>query len=119
MICGVAYDEELEIWKRDAALLAQIGRLFFDQRTEVRVRIPKVLADEAVAAWERTGSEEELPPESPDQRRIRTDASSAALIGESIKETGMAEGGDVVFTVDAWFVGNALTAADDAGLLND
>jgi hypothetical protein len=115
----VIKDEEFEIWKADAALLARIGRILFDQQTEIEVRLPRSLADELVAVWERTGSEGELPPESAEQRRIRSNASSTALIGEAILEGGRADGHDVVFRVDAWFVGNALSAADDAGLLNE
>jgi hypothetical protein len=115
----VIRDEEFETWKADAALLARIGRIIFDQQTELEVRLPRALADQLVAVWERTGSEGELPPESPEQKRIRNDASSAALIGEAILEGGRADGHDVVFKVDAWFVGNALSAADDAGLLNE
>ena len=57
--------------------------------------------------------------ESPGQRAIRQRAASVALIGQAIEETGMAEGEVVVFTVDAWFVGDALSAADEAGLLTD
>jgi hypothetical protein len=115
----VIRDEEFETSKADAALLARAGRSFFEQETELEVRLPRALADQLVAIWERTGSKEELPLVSPEQRRIRNDASSAALIGEAILEGGRADGDDVVFKVDAWFVGNALSAADDAELLDE
>jgi hypothetical protein len=60
--CIVISDEELESWKADADLLARIGRILFDQQTDVEVRLPRALADQLVAIWERTSSESELPP---------------------------------------------------------
>jgi hypothetical protein len=83
----------------------------------LKVRLPRNLADQAVAIWQRSASEEEIPPETHEQRAIRNRAASVALIGQAIEETGVADGEDVVFTVDAWFVGDALSAADEAGLL--
>jgi hypothetical protein len=40
-----------------------------------------------------------------------------ALIGLSVETTGVLDGDDVVVDADAWCVGDALGAADDAGLL--
>ena len=117
--CGVGYEEEFSLWERDAALLPEIGRLISDQSTSLKIRLPRKLADQVVATWQRSEDQVELPSENPDQSAIRHRAASVALIGQAIEETGVAEGEDVVFTVDAWFVGDALSAADEAGLLND
>jgi hypothetical protein len=58
-----------------------------------------------------------LTRESAEQRSIRKDAGTLALIGQSIEETGIEDGDDVLFRLDAWILGVALEAADKAGRL--
>ena len=41
----------------------EIGHQIADQSKELKVRLPRNLADQAVAIWRRSGSEEELSPE--------------------------------------------------------
>jgi hypothetical protein len=41
-----------------------------------------------------------------------------ALIGAALDERGRQEGDNVVVSLDAWFIGDALNAADDAGLIS-
>jgi hypothetical protein len=77
-----------------------------------------VLADRAVAAWQRDEEPVNLLPETDEQRSIRRDAGTLALIGEFIEETGVEDGDDVAFELDAWLLGNALEAADRAGQLD-
>lgn len=50
---------------------------------------------------------------------MRHQAASVSLIGLIIDDAGMAEGEEVVFRVDAWLVGDALSAADEAGHLRE
>ena len=83
-----------------------------------RSAVPRAIGDRAVPTWQRPESEDPLPIETPDQRSVRHRAASVSLISRAIEETGIAEDEDV-FKVDAWFVGDALRAADDAGLLNE
>lgn len=111
-------EAEYEQWKEDASLLPAIGQLFASQPTELELRLPRNVADEVVAIWQRDGSEGQVGRESLDQKKVRGQAASVSLIGLSIESTGRAEGDEVVFKVDAWFVGDALAAADEAGLLH-
>jgi len=73
--------------------LAQIGAALSQQPTEVEVRVPRNLADIAIAAWNR---HDEGPldstRESVDQRRTRHRAGSLALIGAALDERGRQEG---------------------------
>lgn len=62
---------------------------------------------------------EELGDETLEQRDVRLRAAALALIGCSIEELGWLDGDDVVVKLDAWFIGDALAAADMDGLLNN
>jgi hypothetical protein len=106
-------------WARDAEVLARIGRHLFDQSTRVTVRLPRDLADRALAAWQREHDERPLPPETPEQRAIRHKAATLGLIGLTIERDSTTENGDVVVAIDAWDIGEACNAADEAGLLSD
>jgi hypothetical protein len=111
-------DDDYGLWERDASILPAIGQLIAGQPTEIEIRLPREMAEQAIAIWKRDGSEGAIENESPAQWKIRHRAASVSLIGLSIESTGRAEGDEVVFTTDAWFVGHALDAADEAGLLN-
>jgi hypothetical protein len=104
-------------WALDADLLAHIGRALFGQPTTIEVRLPRNLADQAVEQWQREGYEGDLPIETPEQRRARHHSGTLGLIGLSIEQNGRAEGDGVVVELDAWYVGDALEAADEAGLI--
>jgi hypothetical protein len=113
-------DEAQEAWERDAEKLALVGRALFPQRTRIQVRLPASLANEAVAAWQRDGYSDDLPDhETAEQRRARSRAATLSLFGLSVEERGVVEGDEVVVELDAWFIGHALAAADDDGLLRD
>jgi hypothetical protein len=112
-------DDDYVRWSEDATLLAQIGGALFPQGLRVSVRLPKDLAEQAVAAWQRDDSEGALPHETPDQRLIRERAAALALIGLALENAGIEEGDDVVVELDAWQVGTALHAANEDGLLTD
>lgn len=72
-----------------------------------------------MAAWERDDSGGELVSENPQQRAIRHRAATLALIGLTVQEDGVAEGDEVAVELDAWYIGHALDAAEDDGLLGD
>ena len=105
-------------WLRDESLLAGIGASLAKQPREIEVRIPRALADSAVAAWRRddvgdvTGVEESC-----EQRVVRHRAAALALIGLAIEERGRVDDDHVVVKLDAWFIGDALNAADDEGMI--
>lgn len=103
---------------QDGHILAQIGRAFYAQRSVVRLRIPRQLAEQAVACWERYLSGPGLsPPESPGEWEIVQTVGALALIGQSLQENGVDDDEEVVVDLHAWNVGNALNAADRYGLL--
>jgi hypothetical protein len=107
-------------WNDDATALAEIGAAFFAQSTRLTVRVPRELAEAALAAWTREDieSESDEQPETHDQAITRARAGSFALIGAAIEKRGEpADDDHVTVDLDAWFVGHALDAADDAGLI--
>ena len=78
---------------------------------DVEVRVPRALADKAVAAWER--DEEGSPdPEDSEQRLQRHRAGSLALIGLCIVNDGRSDGDEVVVGLQLGLIGDALYAAD-------
>lgn len=111
-------DDAYRAWAHDSEILAEIGREMFLQPTKITVRIPRQLAEQARAAWERDYYEGPLPVEDNEQKKVRHRAGMLGLIGLSVQEGGTAEGDDVVVEVDAWYIGSALDAADEAGLLD-
>jgi hypothetical protein len=105
-------------WLRDGSLLAEIGACLAQQSREIEVRLPRALADSAVAAWRRDDvGDVDGVEESCEQRVVRHRAAALALIGLAIEERGRADGDHVVVNLDAWFIGDALNAADDSGLI--
>jgi hypothetical protein len=117
----VCVTPEYERYAADAAVLAQIGQAIFPQPTSVRVRLPRVLADLAVAAWTRDedGADAAAREETPEQTIARHRAGTLALIGLSIETAGggLAAGDDVLIDLAAWYIGPAFDAAEEAGLL--
>ena len=107
-------DRRYEVWGKDADTLAEIGRELLGQVRRVRVRLPRALAEAAVASWNRKDPDEELPAETPEQRTTRDRAATLSLIGLSIADGGVWAADEVVVDLDAWFIGNALQAAEDA-----
>ena len=100
----------------EAETLAQVGAAIFRQPTKVRVRLPRNLADLAVAAWRRDdGSLSD--PETTEQRATRHQAGTLALIGLCIEQTGQPDRGEVVCELDSWYIGTALDAAEEHQLL--
>ena len=104
---------------RDERLLVDIGAVLFDQETAVEVRLPRALADAAVEAWQRDEQDDglDLSDESCEDHIVRHRAGALGLIGAAVEDRGYAEGDDVVVKLDAWFMGDALNAADDRGLI--
>jgi hypothetical protein len=100
-------------YRNDARVLAALGvHLASTKLPDVEVRVPKALADLAVAAWERD-EEGVLDPEDLEQRIQRHRAGSLALIGLSIVNGGRADGDEVIVGLQPGLIGDALGAADD------
>ena len=111
-------EKNYEDWAADAGTLHELAQEFLPQSPKVQMWLPRVLADRAVTAWQRVEEPGNLSPETYERRSIRDDAGTLALIGQSIEETGIQDGDDVIFKLDAWILGNALEAADRAGRLD-
>jgi len=62
----------------------------------VEVIIPRVLADRAVSAWQRTDSAAQPGSD------FHYEAATLALIGQSIEARGVEDGGQVIYKLDAW-----------------
>ncbi|MFM9921193.1 hypothetical protein [Lacisediminihabitans sp. H27-G8] len=100
-------------YRRDASVLAALGSHFATAKLpDVEVRMPRALADTAVAAWERD-DEGPLDSEDLEQRIQRHRAASLALIGLSIVKGGRPDDGEVFVGLHLDLVGDALTAAED------
>jgi hypothetical protein len=105
-------------YARDAAVLGEIGRILFPQDTQLSVRLPKDIADQALAAWRRDEpGAARMVDETPEQRLIRTRAAYLALIGLCVENTGQPSGDEVICELDALYIGGALEAAEAQGLL--
>ena len=112
-------DEIRDRWNNDAGALAQIGAALFPQPTRVVVRVPAELAEAAVSAWNREDIDDDPErEETANETTARTRAGSFALIGAALEQRGEpTDDGHVSVDLDAWFIGHALDAADDAGLV--
>lgn len=103
------------IYRQESGLLGEVGLALRGQDIpEVTVRLPKELAERAVASWTREYEEggHEVP-ETPAQRVDRHRAGTLALIGIAIQERGHADGQDVVVALHPEVIGLAMDAADD------
>jgi len=103
-----------ELYRREARVLGELGSVLVTASLpQVEVRLPRHLAEQAVAAWERDDNEGALDPEIFEQRMQRHRAATLSLIGLSIAERGRWEGNEVIVELDPVFIGLAADAADD------
>ncbi|MEV4131431.1 hypothetical protein AB0J72_04620 [Dactylosporangium sp. NPDC049742] len=94
-------------YQQDRTVLAAIGACLDRQVGRISVRLPRSLAESAVAAWNR----EELGgigEESREEFELRDDAAGLALIGLAISERGVGDGEEVVVDLDVVEVAAAL-----------
>jgi hypothetical protein len=105
--------EQQRQWRQDAQVLAEPGRtLAGTAMPAVEVRIPRHLAEQALAAWRRDDDAPDAD-ESQEQRVYRRRAGALALIGLSIREHGTNVADDVVVDLAADLVAAAVDAAED------
>ncbi|PWK71328.1 hypothetical protein BCL76_104434 [Streptomyces sp. CG 926] len=91
--------EQYVRYGNDVKVLAAIGEQVAAQAGPVTVRLPKALAESAMAAWER----EELSgrdPETHEEYTRRAGAAELAFIGLEISNHGRWEGEEVVVDLD-------------------
>lgn len=101
-------------WWEDVQVLAELGRAFEGiTMPAAEVRIPKHLAEQALAASTRNDDGPQVD-ESHEQQVCRHRAAALALIGHSIQERGKAVADAVVVDLGADLVAAAVNAAEDA-----
>ncbi|WP_346535460.1 hypothetical protein [Micromonospora sp. DPT] len=102
--------EQYVRYQRDRTVLASIGTYLDPRVSRISVRLPRSVAEPAVAAWDR----EELDgvgEESREEYELRDDAAELALIGLAIASRGMWDGEEVVVDLDVVQIAAALRAA--------
>ena len=99
-------------WVDDGQVLAEIGRALADVALPaVQVRLPRELADQAVAAWERDDDDAGLLDEFPELREYRHGAAVLALIGLAVRDRGHQAGGTVLVELPADLIARAVDAS--------
>lgn len=103
------------MYREEAAVLGRIGQVFLGQEIpRIEVRLPRDVAEAAVAAWEFDDDESTGPTEETfEQRVVRSRAASLSLIGLAINERGRWTDDAVVVALHPLFIGNAVEASDD------
>ncbi|MFD5317181.1 hypothetical protein [Streptomyces sp. NPDC127098] len=91
-------------------MLATVGTHLDPQISRISVRLPRSVAESAVAAWERDELDE-VGEESREEYELREDAAELALIGLAISSRGVWDGEEVVVDVDVVQIAAALRAA--------
>jgi hypothetical protein len=101
-------------YREDAQHLRELGAaLASGEIPRVEVRLPRALAEMALAAWQRDGDEGSLPAETFEQRIQRHRAGTLGLIGLAIENDGRWIDDHVVVELGADLIGAAVEAADD------
>lgn len=102
------------LYRSEARMLGELGSILASASLpQVEVRLPRELAEQAIAAWEREHNEDSLDPETYEQRTQRHRAATLSLIGLTITERGRWVGDEGIVELDPTFIGLAVDAADD------
>jgi glucose-6-phosphate dehydrogenase assembly protein OpcA len=106
----MADQEQYARYREDARVLAAIGAHVDAQVGRVTVRLPRAVAQAALAAWERdeTG---ERGAETHERHALRDQAAELALIGLAISQRGRWEGEELVIDLDVASAGAASRAS--------
>lgn len=109
----MADSESQRRYRQDAVVLGEIGwHLVRSELPMVQVRLPRSLAEKAVAAWERDEDTGPLNTEDLEQRTQRHRAATLALIGLSIVKGGVWDRDEVVVPVSPEVIGISVDASD-------
>ena len=111
MVCVVDESPAQRRFRRDAHVLAEIGKCLSTQLEPVNVRLPRRLAVEALDAWERT-EEDPVGPETPEQMIVRCFAATLGLIGLAVEQAEIADDGDASVSLKPQEVAGALFASE-------
>jgi hypothetical protein len=111
----MAETEWEKLYIEEAETLGKIGALLVRaEMPKIEVRLPRTLAEAAVAAWEREDDDgADSGEESCEQRVVRHRAAALALIGLSVTERGKWDEDGVTVALDPVFIATAVDASDD------
>ncbi|MGW6980621.1 hypothetical protein ACWGE1_14420 [Streptomyces sp. NPDC054932] len=101
--------EQYVRYRQDRTVLVAIGAHLDPRAARISVRLPRPLAEAAVAAWDR----EELGgtgEESREECELRADAAELAFIGLAISSRGTWDGDEVVVDLEVEHIAAALQA---------
>ncbi|GAA1846390.1 hypothetical protein [Brevibacterium marinum] len=100
---------------QEAKTLGELGAALREQQIpRIPVRIPRTLAETAVAAWQRDAGEGgTLDEETFEERIARQRAGTLALIGIAVEERGQRDSDCVVVDLHPEQIGVAMDAADE------
>jgi hypothetical protein len=111
----VVDQERYALYRAESKVLAAIGEHVDAQVGPVTVRLPRAVAEAAVAAWERDDPDDDLGEETHEQYALRGQAGDLALIGLAISDDGRWEGEEVVVDLHVHAAGAAWLQAAEAG----
>jgi hypothetical protein len=102
--------EQYERYRQDRKVLAAIGAHLGPQVPRITVRLPRALAESAVAAWDRDelGT---IGEENREEYELRDDAGELALIGLAITSRGEWDGDEVTVDLDVVQIAASVQAA--------
>jgi hypothetical protein len=102
-----------QLCRREAELLGEVGAVLAEaDLPNIEIRLPRALAEAALAAWQREYDEGPPAPETYEQRVLRHRAATLSLIGLSIESVGRWSDDYVTVDLHPQSIGEALTAAD-------
>ena len=106
--------ERQQRYRHEAGLLGEIGALLAKvDLPSTEVRLPRAVAEQALAAWQRDADERPLDPETYEQGMRRRRAATLSLIGLSIETAGRWDNDHVTVELHPQLIGEALEAADE------
>lgn len=100
--------EQYARYRADAEFLRAVGRVLRDTASTT-ADLPSPLAEAALAAWSRDEQQPLAPDETAEQRQVRMDAATLALIGLAV-ENARSQG--VPVTIHSETLAEAIAAAD-------
>lgn len=104
----VSEPEQYARYRADAEFLRAVGRVLRDTASTT-ADLPSPLAEAALAAWSRDEQQPLAPDETAEQRQVRMDAATLALIGLAV-ENARSQG--VPVTIHSETLAEAIAAAD-------
>jgi hypothetical protein len=103
-----------QLYDRDAELLGEIGAVLANaDLPSIEIRLPRQLAERALAAWQRDDGVASPVSETSERRVVRHRAGALGLIGLSIESDGRWYDDHVAVGLSPDLIGQAVTAADD------